>query len=189
MDRIADYTGVLLNHLEAVYRPGERDLAREFLAALGMAVREFSFTAGSPGQMFAVHVDETDQDMTNNIVFLHQMSPAQAQLDALLRERLASDPGLAAAYADWRQTMESAPGGTPHLGLRYRSMEAVDTVTEQLTTGLSDTLAGRVTVTEMPPYPARAGVPNIRQVFVYTDVVSTSMAGHGQLIELQVERS
>ena len=39
---------------------------------------------------------------------------------------------------------------------------------------------------EQPPYPARPGVPNIRQVFVYSDVVTTSAAGAGQLIELQV---
>lgn len=188
MNRIADYKGVLLNHFEAVYRPGDRELAKEFLSALGMTVREFSFTANSPSQMFAVHVDATDQDPTSNVAFLHQMSPAQAALDELVRDRLANDADLAAAHEAWRDMVRKAPGGTPHLGIRYRSMEAVDAVAEALQTSLSEALAGRVTVTEMPPYPARPGVPNIRQVFVHTDVLTTGMAGQGQLFELQVER-
>ena len=30
MDTIGEYTGNLLNHVEALYRPGERELAVEF---------------------------------------------------------------------------------------------------------------------------------------------------------------
>lgn len=188
MNTIGEYTGVLLNHCEAVYRPGDRELAKEFLAALGMAVREFSFTANSPSQMFAVHPETSDQDPTTNIIFLHQMSPAQTALDELLREKFEADPALAQAYAGWREFMTTSPGGTPHLGIRYRTMEAIDRIKEKLTGSLSPDLAARVTVNEMAPYPARPGVPNIRQVFVYSDVLTTSMAGYGQLFELQVER-
>lgn len=188
MNTISEYAGVLLNHCEAVYRPGDRELAKEFLAALGMAVREFSFTANSPSQMFAVHPEPTDQDPTTNIIFLHQMSSAQTALDDVLRKKFQTDPELTEAYAGWREFMTTAPGGTPHLGVRYRSMEAVDRIKETLADGLSSDLAKRVTVNEMAPYPARPGVPNIRQVFVYSDVLTTSMAGYGQLFELQVER-
>lgn len=188
VERIADYSGVLLNHLEAVYRPGDRELAKEFFGVLGLVVKEFSFTSNSPSQMFAVHPEEADQDITNNIIFLHQMSPAHAEFDALVRERCQSDPALAEAHARFRETMQAAPGGTPHFGLRFRSMKALDAVTERLRTQVSNALRDRVTVSALPPYPARPGVPNIRQVFVYTDVVTTSPAGYGQLIELQVER-
>lgn len=189
MNTIGEYTGVLLNHCEAVYRPGDRELAKEFLAALGMAVREFPFTANSPSQMFMVHPEPADQDPTTNIIFLHQMSPAQTALDELLREKLQSDPALSEAYAGWREFMTAAPGGTPHLGVRYHSMEALDSIKEKLAGNLSLELAARVTVNEMAPYPARPGMPNIRQVFVYSDVLTTSMAGYGQLFELQVERT
>jgi hypothetical protein len=66
-------------------------------------------------------------------------------------------------------------------------MEAVDQVIEQLN-ATSEDLKARVTVTEMPPYPARPGMPDIRQVFVQSDVITTSPAGFGQAIELQVDR-
>ena len=35
MDHVSDYTGNLFSHVAAVYRPGERDIAVEFVEALG----------------------------------------------------------------------------------------------------------------------------------------------------------
>ena len=42
MEKISDYTGTLLGHVAAVYRPGERDLAFEFVEALGCAAANAS---------------------------------------------------------------------------------------------------------------------------------------------------
>ena len=35
MNKIAEYGGTLLNHVETLYRPGERELAVELAEALG----------------------------------------------------------------------------------------------------------------------------------------------------------
>jgi len=45
MDTIGEYTGNLLNHVEALYRPGERELAVEFAEMLGCAVTDTGFPA------------------------------------------------------------------------------------------------------------------------------------------------
>ena len=185
--KISDYDGKLLNHLEAVYRPGDRQLAREFLTALGLAIEDYGNSDPDSTKMLGIHFEPADRDPTNNIIFLHQMSPTQAAFDEILRKRLAEDPELADAQAAFLETIKAYPGGTPHFGVRYRSKETLDAVIERLGEA-SPALAGRVTVNEMPPYPPMLGMPSIRQVFVRTDVISTSPGGFGQTIELQNER-
>jgi hypothetical protein len=187
VQKIGEYSGKLLNHFEANYRPGDRQLAQEFLTALGLEINDFGFSAPDATQMMGIHFEATDRDPTNNIIFLHQMSETQAEFDAVLRDRLANDPELAEAQAKFLERVDKYPGGTPHFGIRYRSMEALDQTIERLEATSSD-LRPRVKVTEMPPYPARPDMPDIRQVFVQSDVISTSPAGFGQTIELQADR-
>lgn len=186
MQRISDYKGVLLNHLEMVHRPGDRDLAMEFARALNLHVAELAFTQAN--SLIAIHPEDSDRDATSNIIYLHQMQPAHAEFDALVRQKIESDPELKQAQAKFQEILQTRPGGTPHFGIRYRSMDALDQVIDRLSRGLSHALKERVSLREMPPYKAREGMPNIRQVFVYTDVITTSPAIHGQLIELQVDR-
>lgn len=188
MKRISEYSGVLLNHFEAVYRPGDRSVAREFLTALGLYVEDFSFSEPDATKMLAIHFEPEDKDSTNNIIFLHQMPPEQVAFDTELRSKLAKDTALSEAYNTFREMVKARPGGSPHFGIRYRSMAALDRVIAQLE-GSSGDLKPRVAVNEMPPYAARPGMPDIRQVFVQSDVITTSPAGFGQLIELQADRT
>lgn len=187
MQTIGEYQGQLLNHFEAVYRPGDRGHAREFLTALGLYVEDYSHSDPASDKMLGIHFNPEDRDATNNLIFLHKMSEPQAKFDALLRAKLAGDAELAEAHGQFQETVTRYPGATPHFGIRYRSMEALDEVMDRLN-AVSDELKPRVTVTEMPPYPPYPGMPDIRQVFVQSDVISTSPAGFGQTIELQVER-
>lgn len=188
MQKIGEYNGQFLNHLEAVYRPGDRRLAREFLTALGLYVEDYSVTDPDATSMLAIHFEPADRDSTNNVIFLHQMSAPQAAFDTLLQAKLADDDALVSAHAKFLEAIKSYPGATPHFGIRYRSMRAVDEAIGRLNS-VSEELKRRLSVDEMPPYPARPGMPDIRQVFVQSDVISTSPAGFGQTIELQVERS
>jgi hypothetical protein len=187
VQKISDYSGQLLNHFEAVYRPGDRGLAREFLTALGLYVEDYSVPDPDADTMLGIHFEASDRDPTNNIIFLHRMSESQAKLDTILQSRLASDAELADAHANFLETVSAYPGATPHFGIRYRSIAALDAVLTRLDSA-SPGLKKRVTATEMAPYPTRPGMPDIRQVFVRTDVFTTSPAGFGQTIELQVER-
>jgi hypothetical protein len=188
VNKISEYDGGLLNHLETVYRPGDHELAVEFLEALGLSVTEIKFTKTSTKRLVAVHPNANDRDATNNVMYMYEMAPAQAELDAVIQKKIASDPELQGAMAKYRDIVRQTPGGTPHFGLRYTSAKALEPVLERLQTNLSPALRERVTVKEMPPYEAKEGMPSIRQVFVYTDVITGSPGGYGQLIELQVER-
>src|ERR1700712_1769374 len=151
VQRISEYGGKLLNHFEATYRPGERQLAQEFLVALGLEINDFGFSTPEATQMMGIHFEAADRDPTNNIIFLHQMSEPQAEFDAVLRDRLANDPELAAAQAKFLERVEKYPGGTPHFGIRYQSMAELDQTIERLEATGGD-LQSRVKVMEMPPY-------------------------------------
>lgn len=186
--KISDYQGTFLNHLEANYRPGDCDLAVELVEALGLTAAPLEFTKNSPRPLIAIHPNAEDRDVTNNVIFIYEMAPAQAKLDSALRKKFLKDPELKEAVTSFQELFTQYPGGTPHFGLRYPSAEALDWAITKVQEGLSDELRQRVTITEMPPYPAMPGMPDIRQVFVHTDVITTSPAGFGQLIELQIER-
>src|SRR5260221_11556373 len=97
MEKISDYKGQLLNHCEAVYRPGDRQIAVEFLTALGLYIEDYSAEPDSD-KMLGIQFEPSDRDATNNIIFLHQMSAPQAAFDEMLRTRLAADVALRDAY-------------------------------------------------------------------------------------------
>ena len=168
VQKIGEYNGQLLNHFEAVYRPGDRKLAREFLTALGLCVEDYGNPDPGSDKMLGIHFEPADRDATNNVIFLHRMSEPQAAFDQLLQSRLADDEALAGAYDAFLETVKHYPGATPHFGIRYRSKQALEAAVARLG-AVSEDLKPRVTVNEMPPYPAMPGMPDIRQVFVQTD--------------------
>lgn len=188
MKTFSEYQGGFLNHLEGVYRPDDRALAKELAEALGLLVREVRFTETSH-PLLSVHPNGEDLDPTNNVIFLYEMTPDDDAFVALLQDRMAADAELRSAVEARRERVRTRPASMPHFGLRYRSREALERVLDRLRAGLSADLAGRVSVAEMPAYKPIAGLPDIRQVFVSSDVFAIGSLGLDQVIELQVERS
>jgi hypothetical protein len=186
MNRIAEFQGSLMNHLNTVYRPGERDLAIELAKAIGLAVMEIRLS--ETHSMIAGRMNADDADILNNIVYFFEMSPAQAKLEATVRDQLDSNPELKEAVSEYYAQAARVPESTPHIGLRLKSNEQLDAIKNTLENGLSPALAGRVSVTETPPYGNVADFPDMRQVFVHTDVFTAGSGAMGQVIELQVER-
>lgn len=187
MKRFAEYEGGFLNHLEGFYRAEDRELAVELAQALELAVSEIRFTAQSR-PVTAVHPNADDRDPTNNVIFLYEMPEVQRKVIDLLQRRMETDPELAEAVGAYRETASRMPPIMPHFGLRYRSAEKLQAVLDRLETGLSPALKARVALWEVPAYEPIEGLPDIRQVFVRTDVLSVGAAGFEQAIELQVER-
>lgn len=62
-------------------------------------------------------------------------------------------------------------------------------VTDRIETSLSPALKARVGLFEVPDYEPIEGLPDIRQVFVTTDVFTIGTAAFEQAIELQVDRA
>src|SRR5689334_20302742 len=189
MEAIADYRGGLLNHLEALYRPGDRELAIEFVEALGCATTDTGFATETGATYISVHPFGADADPLNNVFYVSEMLPGQVQLEDLIRDRIKGDVAIQQALAGYREKAKSFPFGIPHFGLRYPSVEALRPVLDRLDKGISPALRARVTVHPIQVFEAANGIPQVTQAFVYNDVVVTGSSALGQLIELQVQGS
>lgn len=187
MKKMSDYEGGFLNHMEGIYRPKDRDLAVELAEALGLAVSEIRFTQNSR-PLLAVHPNAEDRDPTNNVFFLYEMPKVQADVLDLMERRIESDAEFRDVMTAYRQAARNMPAIMPHFGLRYASAETLQKVLDRLENDLSPALNERVSLWEVPPYQPIDGLPDIRQVFVRTDVFMVGAAGLDQIIELQVDR-
>jgi hypothetical protein len=187
MKRFAEYDGGFLNHLEGNFRAEDRDLAVVLAEALGLAVAEIRFTKNSR-PLLAAHPNADDRDPTNNVIFLYEMPTAQRKVLDLMEERIAADPELRDAVRSYRDQARTMPPVMPHFGIRYGSAAALQEVMDRLEHELSPALKKRIGVFEVPAYEPIDGLPDIRQIFVRTDVFAIGSAGFEQAIELQVER-
>jgi hypothetical protein len=185
--RISDYEGSLLNHLEGFYRAEDRDLALELMQALDLPTEEIRFTENSR-PVLAVHPNADDKDPTNNVLFLYVMPEPLRQVVDLIERKIAEDPELRETVGAFRELAEKAPPIMPHFGLRYRSEARLQVAMDRLEQELSPALKARVSVFEVPRYAPVKGLPDIRQVFVRTNVIAVGAAGFEQAIELQAER-
>ena len=188
MKKVCEYEGGFLNHMEGIYRPEDRDLAIELANALGLAVSELRFTAASR-PLIAVHLNPGDPDPTNNVLFLYDMPDVQRKVVDLMQDRIANDPELREAMDAYRTAAREMPPILPHFGIRYGSSAALQAAMDNLENGLSPELKDRISVFEVPAYEPIDGLPDIRQVFVRTDVFSVGSAGFEQAMELQVDRA
>lgn len=187
MQHMSQYEGGFLNHMEGIYRKEDRELAVELVNALGLAHADIQFTANS-SPILAVHPNADDRDPTNNVIFLYEMPERQRKVLDLMERQIAADPELGDAVREYREAARQMPAIMPHFGLRYRSAAELQAVIERIENTLSPALKARVGLFEMPAYEPIAGLPDIRQVFVRTDVLSVGAAGMEQAIELQVVR-
>ena len=187
MQKMAEYEGGFLNHMEGIYRAEDRDLAWELVEALGLVASEIRFTANSR-PLIAAHPNADDRDPTNNVFFLYEMPAEQRTMLDLLEQKIVEDSALRDAVETYRAKARAMPPIMPHFGLRYGSADALQQAMNRLEHGVSPALKARIALFEVPAYQPIAGLPDIRQVFVRTDVFSVGAAGFEQAIELQVER-
>ena len=186
MPKISEYDGNLLSHMQGFYRPGDHDLAVELMEAIGLACVE---VPTSPNHSLTrVHLNPGDRNAVDNVMFLSEMLPHQVTLETLLQERMATDPELNDAVAEYRNVARANGDGSPHFGVHFPSNADVDRAMNAVQNRLSPALAKRVTLKEMPAYGAVADFPDMRQVFIHTDVFAFGSTTLGQTIELQVER-
>jgi hypothetical protein len=187
MNVMTQHRGGLLNHLEALYRPGDRELAIEFVEALGCTTTDTDFATETGATYISVHPHGAELDPLNNVFYVSEMLPGQVRLEDMLRAKIDGDEALQQAIAGYREKARNFSFGIPHFGLRYPSVEALQPVVERLRDDISPALKERVTIHPMQVFESANGVPKVTQVFVYTDVVVTGSSALGQLIELQVQ--
>jgi hypothetical protein len=175
-------TGHRLNHVEMVYRPGERALAGKVFELLGMRVLDRG------GTWMTALVDPAVGDFSNNACYASEVTPEQWALEQTLAaaiERDSSDVGSAArAYLD---RLHSEPQRSFHFGIRFLSRDDFDATLDRVRAAHDDAeLAGRVTLARVfHPDDPGAAAPNMIQAFVRTDVVAAGVLAFGQHVELQ----
>lgn len=185
MQQISDYHGALFSHVAAVYRPGERDIAVEFVEALGCVAADTQGKADSGSPFISVHPNPQDRDPLNNVFYLSQMMPQQFALEQALKTRVNADPALGDTLNVYREAMLASPASIPHFALNFPSMAALDPVLARLANGLRPELAERVGMRVFRPGDPGAMGKECTIAFIYTDIIVSGVGGFGQLIELQ----
>lgn len=174
-----------LNHVEMVYRPGERELAAQVFELLGMTVLD----NGGPW-MFA-HADPTIGDAANNACYASEMTPEQWALEEALAAAIAGngdDPdGVGSVAGGYLARLQGEPQRSFHFGIRLLDREDFDATIDRIrTVDAGSDLAGRVELIGVyhPDEPG-ALAKGMIQAFVRTDVVAAGMLAFGQHVELQ----
>jgi hypothetical protein len=186
MREIGQYRGKLLNHVETLYRPGERRLAIELAEALGCAITDTGFKGDGVDTFLAVHPNPDDRNGQNNVFYMSQVRPEQLALEERLK-RLSADPDFASDLERYREAARTKPFGVPHFALRYRSGKDVEEVAERINGSLKQRLKDRLNLRIFRPGDEDAAVGNLIQGFLHQDVIVSGSFLMGQLIELQTQ--
>ena len=174
-----------LNHVEMVYRPGERELATRVFEILGLRVSDH----GGPW-MFA-RIDPAIGDVANNACYASEMTPEQWALEQELTKVLAADEddsrGVGPAALGYLERLRGEPQRSFHFGIRLFDRDDFDATLDRIRAAERDPdLAGRVELINVyhPDEPG-AYAKGMIQAFVRTDVVAAGLLAFGQHVELQ----
>ena len=182
---ISEYRGNLLNHVETLYRPGERDIAIQLAEALGCTITDTGFKGDGDETFLAVHPNPNDLNPQNNAFYMSPMRPEQQALEDHLRQLSVQDRDFKAKLEQFREVARSKPFGVPHFALRYPSGQAVQEATDRVKAKLAAKLGDRLHIHVFRPGDSDAAVDTIVQGFLHQDVIVSGSFLYGQLIELQ----
>ena len=175
-------TGHRLNHVEMVYRPGERALAGRVFELLGMRVLDRG------GTWMTALVDPDVADFSNNACYASEVTPEQWALEQTLERVIANDDDrVGDAARGYLDRLRREPQRSFHFGIRFHSRDDFDTTLDRVRAAADDPeLTGRITLSGVfhPDEPG-AAAPNMIQAFVRTDVVAAGVLAFGQHVELQ----
>jgi hypothetical protein len=171
--------------VEALYRPGERELAVELALALGCTFSDTGFLSDAGTTFLAIHANPDDPDPQNNVFYISEITPEHAALEEQLHRLCRDDAGLKGALADYRRKAQTRPFGVPHFALHYPSADALDEAVQRVEATLGPRLGERIHFQIFRhPVPGETG-REIVQAFLYQDVIISGSFLMGQLIELQ----
>ncbi len=176
-------TGHRLNHVEMVYRPGERALAGRVFELLGMRVLDRG------GTWMTALVDPDVADFSNNACYASEVTPEQWALEQTLERAIANDDDdhVGDAARGYLDRLRTEPQRSFHFGIRFLSRDDFDATLDRVRAADADPeLTDRVTLSGVfhPDEPG-AAAPNMIQAFVRTDVVAAGVLAFGQHVELQ----
>jgi hypothetical protein len=173
-----------VNHVEMVYRPGERQLALRLLETLGCA------TMDSGGIWARALVDAGRTELagdSNNVLYVSEVTPEQWALEQALDESL-SVGALHGPWSDYARRLRTEPQRSSHFGIRCPDRDSFDARLDAVrSAGAEGDLKGRVELVGLY-FPGDPGFvsPRLAQAFVWTDVIASGILAFGQHIEVQL---
>ena len=173
-----------LNHVELVYRPGERALAAKVFELLGCRPSD------TGGTYLTSFIEPAEGDFCNNAVYASEVTPEQWRLECALSDALATPGPVAEAAQGYLDRFRDEPQRSTHFGIRVPDRERYD----EIIAGLRDAgehdpdLKGRVRVSAVFAPGDPGSLTDIMiQAFVHTDVVAAGLLTLGQHFELQYQ--
>jgi hypothetical protein len=176
--------GRRLNHVEFAHRPGEGPLAIALFEALGCSCE--AIDTPPYGKYIVVSLDGSPHGQ--NDMFASEAEPEQLALEDALARAIAEDVRMGDAAAGFRAFQRDRAFRATHFGLRIPSVAALDTIISRLQALAQGDLAGRLELgltMERSAEESRATDAPMKQIWVWTDVISTGLLTVGQQMELQ----
>ena len=177
-------TGRAINHVELVYRPGERALAAKVFDLLGCRPQDRG------GTFLTSFVEPSEDDFCNNAVYCSEVTPEQWDLECALSDALGAGGPVAEAAQRYLDRFREEPQRSTHFGIRIPDRSRFDSVIDALRdAGEHDPeLKGRVRVSAVfAPGDPGSLTDAMIQAFVHTDVVAAGLLTLGQHFELQYQ--
>jgi hypothetical protein len=168
-----------VNHVEMIFRPGERGAARKLFESLGFGV-------GDHGPWLVVSVDPATGNGVDNVFYASEPIPAQQTFEDALAKALCDDPAATAAREHYEEVRLAHPQYSFHFGVSMDSQAGWQERTDRIREAAANDplLKGRVEVSVfLPGDPGSVG--NVYQAFVLTDILSTGTMQTGLILEVQ----
>jgi hypothetical protein len=171
-----------LNHVEFVYRPGERGLLEQLFELLGIEMRVMREGRAIVGVIEPGSFRSTDNE---NYLAGSEVDPRQWAFDCALAKAL-QQPPLAGSFNDFQAMLAETPQRGMHFGINFSTLGAWQATVDRLADveALPPPLRGRVRLL----HAFRPTDPNplspLHQAFLWTDVIASGSLALGQRIEL-----
>lgn len=175
-------TAAVLSHVEAVYRPGDRQLAINLFEALGCRTLDTGTKSPAGATYVSVHPDPNDRSH-DNVIYFSEMPAEQVALEKVLRERIDADEALRASRDSYSRMANERPYGLSHVALRYPTFEAIESVLDGLEERLGPELRSRIQLKVFRPGESEDIGWDSIQAFIYTDLVVCGISPFGQVFE------
>ncbi len=182
MDK-ANGNGAVLSHTEAIYRPGDRDLAVGFFEALGCKTYDTDTLSLSGKTYVSVHPDPSERGL-DHVIYLSEMTAEQRQLEQVLRIRIEEDAEVGSARSQYRRLATEKPFGLSHIAIRYPDFASLERVLDGLEERLTPEMTQRSTVRIFRPGDSEDITWESVQAFIYTDIAVAGISVFGQIYEL-----
>ena len=178
-----------LNHVEFAHRPGEGDHAVAVFEALGCSCQVID--TPPYGKYVVVSLDGSPHG--ENDMFASEAEAEQLALeDALVRAIAADGSELGRAAAVFRGFQRDKAFRAAHCGIRFPTVAALNAAIDRLGDLAASDLLGRLElglIMERSREDARATSSPMKQIWIWTDIISTGLLTVGQQMELQAYES